>query len=88
MDYFFPELIDIGDNTIVGMDAMILTHEFLHDRWRAGKVTIGKNVMLGAQSLVLAGITIGDNVKVSAMSLVHKSIPEGVFVGGNPLRRI
>lgn len=88
LDYFFPELIDIGDNTIVGMDAMVLTHEFLHDRWRAGQVTIGKNVMLGAQSIVLAGVTIGDNVKVSAMSLVHKSIPGGVFVGGNPVRQI
>ena len=33
MDYFFPELIEIGENSIIGMDTMILTHEFLSDRF-------------------------------------------------------
>ena len=86
LDYFFPELIEIADNTIVGMDTMILAHEFLHDRWRCGKVSIGMNVLLGAQSTVLAGVTIGDNVQIAAMSLVNKSVPAGAFVGGIPLR--
>ncbi|MQA30917.1 MAG: acyltransferase [Luteitalea sp.] len=85
LDYFFPELIEIGDNTIVGMEAMILTHEFLHDRWRTGKVTIGRNVMVGARSTVLAGVSIGNNVTISAMSLVHKSVPPALFVGGVPI---
>jgi serine acetyltransferase len=85
LDYFFPELIEIGDNTIIGMDAMLLTHEFLHDRWRSGKVTIGSNVLIGARSTVLAGVTIGDGAKISAMSLVHKSVPEQAFVGGVPI---
>ena len=31
-DFFFPDLIEIGENTIIGMDALLLTHEFLHDR--------------------------------------------------------
>jgi len=84
-DYFFPELIEIDDNTILGMDAMILTHEFLHDRWRSGKVTIGKNVMVGARSTVLAGVSIGDGVRISAMSLVHKGVLQHAFVGGVPI---
>jgi serine acetyltransferase len=84
LDYFFPELIEIGDNTIVGMDAMLLTHEFLHDRWRKGKVTIGSNVLIGARSTVLAGVSVGSGAKVSAMSLVHRSVPERAFVGGVP----
>jgi acetyltransferase-like isoleucine patch superfamily enzyme len=88
LDYFFPELIEIGDNTILGMDSMVLTHEFLHDRWRSGKVTIGKNVMLGARSMVLAGVSVGDGVKISAMSLVHKSVPAATFVGGVPIATI
>jgi len=85
LDYFFPELIEIGDNTIVGMDAMVLAHEFLHDRWRAGKVSIGRNVLVGAQSTVLAGVRVGDGATISAMSLVHKSVPDGAFVGGVPV---
>ena len=31
----------VGDHTIVGMDSMVLTHEFLHDRFRHGRVRIG-----------------------------------------------
>jgi acetyltransferase-like isoleucine patch superfamily enzyme len=88
MDYFFPELIEIGDNTIVGMDAMILTHEFLHDRWRQGKVTIGRSVLVGAQALVLAGVTISDEAMVSAKALVHKSVPAGAFVSGIPIQLV
>jgi len=85
LDYFFPELIEIHDNTIVGMNSMILTHEFLHDRWRCGRVVIGKGVMVGANSTVLAGVEIGDHVRISAMSLVHRSVPAGAFVAGVPI---
>jgi acetyltransferase-like isoleucine patch superfamily enzyme len=86
LDFFFPELIEIGENTIVGMDAMLLTHEFLHDRFRAGRVRIGANCLVGAKSTVLAGVTIADGTVISAMSLVHKGTPEGAFVGGVPIR--
>jgi acetyltransferase-like isoleucine patch superfamily enzyme len=86
LDYFFPDLIEIGDHTIVGMDAMILTHEFLHDRFRSGRVRLGANCLVGANSTVLAGVTLGDGTIVSAMSLVHKGTPLGAFVGGVPIR--
>jgi heptaprenylglycerol acetyltransferase len=86
LDYFFPELIEIHDNTIVGMNAMILAHEFLLDRWRKGRVVIGQGVMIGASSTVLAGVEIGDGVTVSAMSLVHRSVPAGCFVAGVPIQ--
>jgi acetyltransferase-like isoleucine patch superfamily enzyme len=86
MDYFFPELIEVGDHTIIGMDAMILTHEFLHDRFRSGAVRIGANCLVGANSTVLAGVTLGDRTTVAAMSLVHKGTPAGAFVGGVPIR--
>ena len=86
LDYFFPELIDIGENTIIGMDAMLLTHEFIHDRFRSGTTRIGANCLVGANSTVLAGVTLGDGTTVSAMSLVHKGTPPGAFVGGVPIR--
>jgi heptaprenylglycerol acetyltransferase len=86
LDYFFPELIEIGDHTIVGMDAMILTHEFLHDRIRSGRVRIGANCLVGANSTVLAGVNLGDGTTVSAMSLVHRGTTPGMFVGGVPIR--
>jgi len=88
LDYFFPELVKIGDNTIVGMDAMILTHEFLHDRIRIGSVQIGANCLIAAQSTILAGVTIKDGTTVAAMSLVNKGIPSNCLAAGVPIRII
>jgi acetyltransferase-like isoleucine patch superfamily enzyme len=86
LDYFFPELIEIGDNTIIGMGALILTHEFLHNRFRSGPVRIGANCLVGANSTLLAGVWLADGTKVAAMSLVNKGTSTGVVVAGVPIR--
>lgn len=83
-DIFFPELIEIGDNTVIGYNATILAHEYLVDEWRTGTVLIGKNVMIGANTTVLAGVKIGHGATISAASLVNKDIQPGAFVGGVP----
>ena len=87
-DVFFPELIEIGDNTIIGYSSTILAHEFLIKELRTGKVKIGSNVMLGANSTVLAGIEICDNVTVSACSLVNKNLEKKGLYGGVPAKKI
>ncbi len=86
MDVFFPELISIDDNTIIGYNTTILSHEFLIGEWRKGAVSIGRNVMIGANCTVLAGVSIGSGSIVSAMTLVNKSIPESSFASGNPMK--
>ena len=86
LDYFFPELIEIGDDTIVGMDALVLTHEFLHDRIRAGRVRIGARCLVGARSTILAGVELADGTTVAAMSLVNKGTDQAVVIGGVPAR--
>jgi acetyltransferase-like isoleucine patch superfamily enzyme len=87
-DIFFPELIEIGDNSVIGYKSTLLCHEFLVDRWSKGGVKIGKNVLIGANSTILAGVSIGDNSTISACSLVNKEMPEGVFVGGVPAKEL
>ena len=87
-DIFFPELIEIGDNTIIGNSTMIVTHEFLVKEWRRGPVKIGKNVTVGAMTLVLPGVEIGDGATVAAYSLVNSSVRSGSTVGGVPIREI
>lgn len=84
VDIFYPELIEIGDNSIIGYNATILAHEYMINSYRTGKVVIGRNVLIGANSTVLPGITIGDGAIVSAGSLVNRDVPAGAFVGGVP----
>ncbi|MGZ4113385.1 MAG: acyltransferase, partial [Tumebacillaceae bacterium] len=52
MDVMFPELISIGRNSIIGYNTTILAHEYLIDEYRLGRVIIGDEVMIGANSLL------------------------------------
>lgn len=88
VDVFFPERIHVGDNTIIGYNTTILTHEYLIGEYRLGDVNIGSHVMIGANTTILPGVTIGDRAVVAAGSIVHKNVAAGTFVGGNPLRVI
>jgi acetyltransferase-like isoleucine patch superfamily enzyme len=88
LDMLFPELVEIGDNTIIGYNVTILAHEFLQNEWRTGKVKIGKGCMIGANSTILAGVTIGDNSTVSSMTLVNTNVPSRTWVEGVPARPV
>ena len=49
-------------------------------------VHIGRNVWIGANSVVLPGVTIGENTVIGAGSVVTKDIPANVVAVGNPCR--
>lgn len=51
-------------------------------------VSIGNNVQIGANSVILPGVTIGDNVVIGACSLVNKDIPSNSVAVGNPCKVI
>ena len=51
-------------------------------------ITIGNNVWISGNVVVLPGVTIGDNVVIGAGSVVTKDIPNGVVAAGNPCRII
>ena len=87
-DVMFPEKISVGRNTVIGYNTTILAHEYLIDEYRLGEVIIGDEVLIGANSTILPGLTIGNGAIVSAGTLVHKDVPEGAFVGGNPMKII
>ncbi len=86
LDIFFPQLIEIGENSIIGYNTVILAHEFLIEELRTGPVRIGKNVMIGANVTILAGVEIGDGATISACSLVNSDVPPGAVYGGVPTR--
>ena len=51
-------------------------------------ITIGVNVWIGGNTVVLPGITIGHNVTVGAGSVVTKNLPDNVLAFGNPCKII
>lgn len=50
--------------------------------------TIGNNVTLGANVVIIGRVSIGDNVVIGAGSVVVKDIPDNAVVVGNPARII
>jgi acetyltransferase-like isoleucine patch superfamily enzyme len=83
-DVFWPNLITLGDDVIVGYDATLLCHEFLQDEYRTGEVVLGDRAMIGAGAIVLPGVEIGADAQVAANSLVTKDVPPGATVAGVP----
>lgn len=92
-----PCLIDIGNNVRITRGVTILTHGYdwsvLKGKYgeiigSAGKVTIGDNVFIGNNAMILKGVTIGDNVVIGAGSVVTKDIPSDSVAAGNPAKII
>lgn len=85
-------LIKIGDNVTLAPRVHILAHDAstCHHLGYAkiGRVDIGNNVFIGAESVVLPGVSIGNNVVIGANSTITKDVPSNVVVAGNPARVI
>ena len=87
-DVFWPELLTLGDDVVVGYDSVLLCHEFLQDEYRTGEVTVGDRAMIGAKAVVLPGVRIGADAQVAANSLVTRDVPPGATVAGVPAREM
>ena len=87
-DVFWPELITLGDDVVIGYDSVLLCHEFLQDEYRTGEVVIGDRAMIGAKAVVLPGVQIGADAQVAANSLVTRDVPAGATVAGVPARQM
>ena len=51
-------------------------------------VTIGDNVWIGGNTVIMPGVHIGSNTVIGAGSVVTKDIPDWVVAAGNPCRVI
>ena len=88
VDLMFPERITVGNDSVIGYNTTLLTHEYLIDEYRLGDIKIGDQVMIGANCTILPGVSIGDRATVAAGTVVTKDVEPGSFVGGNPMRVI
>jgi maltose O-acetyltransferase len=84
--------IEIGNNVTLAPWVRILAHDAstkIHLGYtHIGKVKIGDNVFIGANSIVLPNVTIGSNSIIGAGSLVSKDVPANVVAAGNPVEVI
>ncbi|MDF9746792.1 acyltransferase [Natrinema salsiterrestre] len=85
-DVFWPDLITVRADAIIGYDATILCHEFLQDEYRTGEVIVGERAMIGAGAIVLPGVEIGEGASIAANSLVTQDVPPDTTVAGVPAR--
>jgi acetyltransferase-like isoleucine patch superfamily enzyme len=93
--------ISIGDRIIVSMNVHFLTHDYSFttaltaigekpktDIGILKKITIGDNVFIGLNVILLPGCSIGNNVIIGAGSVIRGAIPSDSVVAGNPAIKI
>ncbi|MCH5215039.1 MAG: sugar O-acetyltransferase [Muribaculaceae bacterium] len=83
--------ITIGDGSLIGHNVVMATlnHDLNPDRRQIcipAPIKLGKNVWIGSNSTILAGVTIGDNAVVAAGAVVTKDVAPNTIVGGIPAK--
>ena len=59
------------------------------DAWdNKGDITIGNDVWIGYEAIILAGVTIGDGAIIGARAVVTKDVAPYTIVGGIPAKMI
>lgn len=79
----------IGETTVIGDNVTIYQGVTLGGTGKGkGKrhPTIGNNVVIGAEAIVLGNITVGEYARVGAAAVVTKPVPPHSTVVGNPAR--
>lgn len=87
--------VKIGDNCQMAPNVAIYTAghpvhpESRNTAYEYGiGVTIGDNVWIGGNTVIVPGVRIGSNTVIGAGSVVTKDIPDWVIAAGNPCRVI
>lgn len=102
IDEQYPWLISIGNHVRITEGVIILTHDYgwsvlkkinvNHKKGvilgAAGEISIGNNVFIGMNSIILRNVNIGNNVIIGAGSVVCKNCESGWVYAGNPAKKI
>ena len=91
-----PWLITIGSNVYITNGCQFVTHDGgtlvlrkeIPDLEITAPITIGDDVYIGLNTLILPGVNIGSRVIIGAGSVVTKNIPDNSVAAGVPARVI
>ena len=91
-----PYLISVGNNVTITRGVSFVNHDGGVAIFRSefpglnvyDKITIGNNVFIGINTIILKGVEIGDNVVIGAGSIINKNIPSNSVFAGVPAKYI
>lgn len=92
-----PYMLSIGNYVKITAGVQILTHDYSLSVLcsvcgdvvgSVEKTTIGDNVFIGRNAIILKGVTIGDNVIIGAGSVVSRDCESNSVYAGVPAKRI
>lgn len=94
-----PYLVSIGDNVRLTNKVQFFTHDGavwvlrnmypeLSDIDMFGRITVGNNVHIGPDTVIMPGCNIGNNCIIGVGSIVTKDIPDNSIAVGVPARVI
>jgi len=83
-------LIEIGDDTVVGGDVTLVCHSAERGHLVTAPVKIGRGVTIGLMAVVFPGCTIGDGAMIAAGSVLSKGakVGPGEIWAGVPARPV
>lgn len=89
-DGIHPELITIGNGTVITTGTCILSHFYSvkDSKFYLGNVNIGNHVFIGMNTLIVNAVNIGDSAVIGAGSIVTCDIPSNEVWAGNPAKFI
>jgi acetyltransferase-like isoleucine patch superfamily enzyme len=87
---FDAQFVTAGNNTLMGMDCILIPHVMENEFLAYYPIRLGDNVTIGARAIVHAGVTIGNGAIVASGAIVRKDtvIKDNEIWGGVPARFI
>ena len=84
---------NIGENVTITTGVKIINHFPILTtngvtEYKMGDISIGDNVFIGMNSLIIKPVNIGNGAVIGAGSVVTKNIPDRAIVVGNPAKII
>lgn len=91
-----PYLVTLGDYVTITSGVRFITHDggvwIFRDKYPDaevfGRITVGNNVFIGMNAIILPGVTIGDHCIIGAGAVVTQNIPSNYVAAGVPARCI
>lgn len=83
-------LIEIGDDTVIGGDVTLVAHSAEHGQLVTARVKIGSRVTVGLMAVIFPGVEVGDGAMIAANAILPKGtqVGPGEIWGGVPAKKI